>query len=94
MAGSKPVMRAITRALDLPEEVLMDLPRMILTGHEELYAENHRGILLYTHEHIRFVTRIGVVDVTGRNMELRSLAAEQLVISGELNEIRLEGKEA
>ncbi len=67
---------------DLPPDLLMGLPRISLAGREDMFVENHQGIIECTKKCIRFQTSAGVVRVTGDELELKHVGAERIVIHG------------
>ena len=38
------------KILDLPQDVVQDLPRITMIGNVQLYVENHRGVLHFSSE--------------------------------------------
>lgn len=76
--------------LDLPGDVVAGLPRMELTGSRELRMENHRGILAYGEDEIHISGGRMVVKVRGKGLELRSMNARELLITGAIRAVELE----
>ena len=75
---------------DLPGDVVAGLPRIELTGSRELRMENHKGILSYGGEEIHISGGKLVVKVRGFGLELRSMNASQLLITGVITAVELE----
>ena len=75
--------------LDLPADVLADLPRLELIGDGELRMENHKGILAYGPEEIHVSGGAFVVKITGQEMELRAMTGLELLITGRIARIEL-----
>ena len=75
--------------LDLPGDVVAGLPRLEITGSRELRMENHKGILAYGSEEIHVSGGKLVVKVRGSNLELKSMNASQLLITGEIDGVDL-----
>ena len=76
--------------LDLPGDGVAGLPRMELTGSRELRMENHRGILAYGEDEIHISGGRMVVKVRGKGLELRSMNARELLITGAIRAVELE----
>lgn len=81
-------LQQIARVLELPDDLIMDLPRITMLGNQQLLVENHRGIVEYTSEFIKINLSYGVLSVTGEGMALGNLQAEQILIEGKIGEIR------
>ncbi len=76
--------RGVSEALDLPKEIMLDLPLISLMGREEITIENHKGILTYGEESIRIGTKAGTLSIRGENLGLKQLTTDVLVITGKV----------
>lgn len=78
----KGIKRNVTDALELPKEVMLNLPLLSLMGREELTIENYKGIMEYNEECIRVNTAVGIIKIRGKGLCLKQLTAECVVVSG------------
>ena len=78
--------------LDLPKDVMCNLPRITVIGNEEILIENHNGIESFDNECIKVNTKCGCVKIAGRNFEILYIAAETIVVSGQFKAIDYEDK--
>ena len=74
----------VTEALDLPKEIMLDLPLISLIGREEVTIENYKGILEYSEELVRIATAAGILQMRGRELCLKQLSAECMVVTGKV----------
>lgn len=74
----------VTEALELPKEIMLNLPLISLIGREEVTIENYKGILEYSEDVLRIGTAAGVLRLRGRNLCLRQLSAECVVVTGRI----------
>ena len=72
----------MTEALELPKEIMLNLPLISFIGREEVSIENYKGILEYGEETVRVGTAAGVLRLTGRGLCIKQLSAECLVVTG------------
>ena len=79
--------RGMVNALELPKEVILNLPLISLSGKEELVIENYKGIVEYSDEIIRVSTAVGVLRVGGKGLLLKQLTSECIVITGSIQNI-------
>ena len=79
--------RNVVQALELPKEVMLNLPLLSMTGREEVVLENYKGIVEYCEEVIRISTAVGVIRMTGKDLFLKQLTAECLVVTGKIETI-------
>ncbi|MGO1372013.1 MAG: sporulation protein YqfC [Senegalia sp. (in: firmicutes)] len=74
----------IAEALELPKEIILDLPKITLVGNIQLYIENHKGIIEYTKDSIRINSKSGVIRIIGKNMLIKNIVSEEVIIKGEI----------
>lgn len=79
----------IADIFELPKDVILDLPRLIMTGNERLLIENHRGILVYSEENVRIKAAKGEIRITGRDLTLLEITKEEIWLEGRIEEIKL-----
>lgn len=72
---------------DLPADVIAGLPRLELVGDRELRMENHRGILAYGTQEIHVSGGAFGIKVCGEELELRTMNALELLITGHITAI-------
>lgn len=77
----------VTEALELPKEIMLNLPLVSLVGREEVTIENYKGILEYGEEIVRVGTAAGVLRLTGKGLCLKQLSAECMVVTGKIDEL-------
>ena len=66
----------------VPKDVIMNIPRLTISGDKEIYIENHKGILVYTDREIRLSTEIGIIRIRGKNLVIDRIRLEDVCISG------------
>ena len=80
---SRPIERA-RDAFDLPGEVIGDLPRITVTGGQRVVVENHKGLMDYGPNSIVIAGGKVTLKLTGADLELRAMRAEELLITGDV----------
>lgn len=75
-------------ALDLPEDLVHGVPRMVVTGKMRLSIENHRGVDLFTSELLRLKLEEGRLEVAGQNLVIRSILRDEVQIEGLIERIQ------
>lgn len=74
--------RAVADIFEIPGEVALDLPRIVLVGNVQVFIENHRGIVEYTNEVVRVVVPSGEVAVRGKDLTLRNIERDEICVEG------------
>ncbi|TEB15376.1 YabP family protein [Pelotomaculum sp. FP] len=81
------VKRQFSEAMELPGDVVLDLPKIIMVGNIQLFIENHRGIIEYTTEGVRVSVGEGEVAVVGENLMLRNILPDELCVEGKIRSL-------
>jgi sporulation protein YqfC len=81
------ISKAMADLLEIPADLVMDMPRLTVTGRNELYLENHKGIIEYTTERIRINLSRGFMEVIGDNLEIQALMPDEMKVWGDINTI-------
>ena len=84
----KRLLQSLASVFELPEDVILDLTRVTVTGNVQLLMENHRGILVYNPERICIRTQQGETVITGTGLKIDSLFANELIITGKIDAIQ------
>lgn len=80
----------VARALELPPDVLLDLPRLLWLGGDSMTVENHRGLLEYTPRLVRIRVRDGQVVVEGARLTIERMTDADISLRGDLVAVRME----
>ncbi len=81
------VKRQFSEAMELPGDVVLDLPKIIMVGNIQLFIENHRGIIEYTTEGVRVSVGEGEVAVVGEDLMLRNILPDELCVEGKIRSL-------
>lgn len=73
--------------LDIPKDLMMDLPKVALVGDVQVFIENHRGIIVYTSEIVRVNSTIGELEVTGLDLTLKNILPDEIMIEGRIKSV-------
>lgn len=92
MERDKGILRDMLKTADFPEEILAGTPFMELTGSSRFFMENHRGVTEYTRDRIGIRVQGGTVFVSGRCLTIARMTGKQLVITGRIEFVELQGR--
>lgn len=82
--------KRLENILELPQEVYSDIPKLTITGFNELILENYKGILEYEDYFASINTYIGIVNIKGYNLNLEKMTNDDIKITGKIDDIELE----
>ena len=74
-----------------PKEVVQDVPRITLIGHEYVQVEQHHGLAVYQPGTILFRTSQGQLRIDGHELRFRRYSASDALVVGEIDAILTEG---
>ncbi|HHT47693.1 MAG TPA: sporulation protein YqfC [Firmicutes bacterium] len=77
----------VAEFLELPSEVVLNLPRLILTGDQQLLVENHQGLQVYTCTEISLNTSVGALRVMGEELNIKLITQDQVNIDGRIRKV-------
>lgn len=73
--------------LDMPVDIVKDYYRMTVIGNESILLENHRGIMEYEENVIRFNNN---VNVFGSDLKIEEITDDDILITGSIKNIEFE----
>ncbi len=85
MKKKEKIAEKIADVLDVPLDVLCDVPKIELIGKSIISIENFRGILDYSEVAVKINTTVGILEICGENIFIESITDEEIVIKGKLN---------
>ena len=59
----------LVEKLDLPKDVLLDVPKIIVIGRNEVTIENHKGIMVFEREKIKINTNMSPIEIKGVSLK-------------------------
>lgn len=74
--------------LDLPQDVIFDLPRITMIGNMQLYIENHAGVIQFSREMLQLKLSYGKLEITGKDLVIRAILSEEVFIEGKISDVR------
>jgi sporulation protein YqfC len=87
MANRLKLRKQFAHLLDLPAEIILDMPIIKIIANNELTIENHKGILEYTPHVLRMKSMLGIIKITGSYIQIKELDQSDIVISGEIQSL-------
>lgn len=71
---------------DLPNEIILNVPLITIIGRSKIVIENFKNIVQYSNEIIKINTSCGVFKVAGKNLFLKELNKNKILIKGTLSQ--------
>ncbi|MED1205091.1 sporulation protein YqfC [Heyndrickxia acidicola] len=77
----------MTQKMELPQDVMMDLPRITMIGQIHIYIENHRGLLTFTDQEVRLLLKQGQLLIKGSSFVIRTILPEEILLEGKIDAV-------
>ncbi|MBR5543106.1 MAG: YabP/YqfC family sporulation protein [Oscillospiraceae bacterium] len=84
----KSILRRAADAFDIPADVGGGILHIEISGRQEVFVENHKGILMLSEEEVEISSGRGTVTVFGTKLSVLAMNTEEVRISGEIESIR------
>ncbi len=78
------IKKYLTESIELPNEIVLDVPLINILGKSKILIENFKNIAQYSNEIIKINTSCGVFKITGKNLFLKELNKNKILIKGAL----------
>ncbi len=79
---------ALSRWLDLPEDVTLDLPRLRLLGGLQVMVENHLGVRSFHDDEAVVATKIGDLLIWGADLRVGAVSEDAVLVTGRIEGLR------
>lgn len=79
--------------LELPIEVTTNIPKITITGFDQIMIEKLYGNYRYEEYLVKINTSIGIIIMEGNKMNLNQINENDILISGEISKLYLESTE-
>jgi sporulation protein YqfC len=83
----------IAEHLDLPRDVILNIPKIIILGDNEITIENHKGIIIFEESQIKINSNVGLISIYGSGFEILFIGGSTLTMSGKFLSVVYEGNE-
>ncbi len=88
------VKKAFAERMDLPQDIILELPRITMLGQIHMYIENHKGILTFSETELRLGLKQGYLLIKGQNFVLKTILVEEILLEGEIEQVLFVNKES
>lgn len=83
----------LNEMLEIPREVMTKVPKITITGFDEILIENFKGILEYENIFVKISTHIGNININGFNLTLSQMTEDDILVTGKIDNLEFENKE-
>lgn len=78
---------SVSELFELPKEITLNWPKIIMIGTRQMLVENHKGVIEYTPVRIRVNSAVGVIRIAGKDLKLKTIAVDDIFITGDVEHV-------
>ncbi|MGI6662313.1 MAG: sporulation protein YqfC [Bacillota bacterium] len=79
----------LAEILELPLDVSLDLPRIVIVGELGVLIQNHRGLIQYSPDRIVVGVGEGQIAVTGESLKISEVNREDMIVRGRIKTVQM-----
>ncbi len=83
----------IASKLELPRDILLDLPKITILANSEINIENHKGVVIFEEEEIKINSNVGPISIYGKNFKILFIGGNTITLSGNFKSVVYESHE-
>jgi sporulation protein YqfC len=83
----EPVREKALKALELPRDIILGMPKITVTGDKEVLIENYKGIVEYENTGLKINTELGIVSILGSDFDITAVTDDEIEIEGKISKI-------
>ena len=83
----KGILERAAEATDLPKDLVMNMPRIVLLGDREIEVNNYKGLLEYSTQTIRLAIAKKQIVISGDDLHIDRLDVDTIFVSGSIFKI-------
>ena len=88
LASSKrKIQHSLANMLEIPEDMLLNLPKVTMLGNTHVFIENHMGVIEYTPQKLRIGVAFGEIIITGTDFFLKNIFSDELSLEGKIDSV-------
>lgn len=82
----------IAEITEIPKDYMMNLARITILGTKEVYVDNYKGLLEYSHELIRIATTNKVIIIKGTGLIITRIVEDAVFVGGNIVSVEFSTK--
>ncbi|EST13367.1 sporulation protein YqfC [Sporolactobacillus laevolacticus] len=73
---------------NIPEDVVLGVPRITLIGQFRLSIENYQNVLAFSKTELKLMLNEGELHISGEDFVLETILEKEIVLQGRVNDVR------
>ncbi|MCB2288781.1 sporulation protein YqfC [Clostridium sp. CS001] len=83
----------IASKLELPRDIILDLPRITILANNEINIENHKGVVIFEEDKVKINSNVGPIAIYGKDFKILFIGGNTITLSGNFKSVVYENHE-
>lgn len=83
----------IASKLELPRDIILDLPKITILANNEINIENHKGVVIFEEEKVKINSNLGPISIYGKDFKILFIGGNTITLSGNFKSVVYENHE-
>ena len=83
------IAKKISDVLELPYDVSLNIPKIVLLGDKQAYIENYLALVEYKAETLKLKYSSGLIEISGSGFEINAIGEGNIIVSGKISAVKL-----
>jgi len=79
----------IAELLELPLDITLDVPRVVVIGDLGVLISNHRGLIQYSPQKLVIGVGRGQITISGEKLEIEEVSKEDMAVRGVIRSLEM-----
>lgn len=80
--------RGLIKYMALPQDIILELPRITMIGQIHIYVENHQGLEVFSENELKLKAPKGYIQITGTSFVLKMMYPAEVLLEGTISDVK------
>lgn len=85
--GRGKIKERFVNALELPKELVLNVPKMTLTGKDKILIESYKSLISYESDCVKLNTSVGTLSLFGKDLTIKEITKEDIIVQGKVGKL-------
>lgn len=85
LSREKKLREKFAEVLELPKELVLNLPKITIVGNKDMMIENYKGVMEFDSAVMSIKAGSCIIKITGEGLMIKEITSEDIILSGEIH---------
>lgn len=87
MAKKGKIKEKFVNALELPRELVLNVPKITVTGKDKILIESYKSIISYETDCVKLNTTVGALSLFGSDLMIKEITGDDIIVLGKVDKV-------